>query len=657
MQFKNRDDAGRLLAQQMSMSLFPDAYVLALPRGGVPVAAPIARKLKAPFDVLLVRKLGHPQQPEYALGALVEDGTLWMNPSFSETGRVSEKTLEHLRKTEGERIASQKQVFREGRELPNLKDKTVILVDDGIATGATVMAAVKSLKKQDCGRIVVAVPICAADSTDAIRKEGAEVFALVETDQLQAVGLWYQDFSQVENETVLRILTDFRAPPPAEVNSSASLKKSSKMVSTIADLLQPLEIDEDLAPLLQHVKDKRVVMLGESTHGTSEYYRIRDRISRYLLRNHGFSFVSVEGDWPDLEKLNRYSSKGRGRSAKSVMQAFRRWPTWMWANEEVVEFVEFLKSEKSVSECGFYGLDIYSLFESIDSVLEYVQKVNPFLSKAMKARYSCFEPFERDEYAYARSLQRIPEGCSAQVMQNLDAILKIRLEKGQDPDEYFGAEQNARIVVNAENYYRALLSGDELSWNVRDSHMLDTLELLLDRCEKMGRSSKGIVWAHNTHVGDYRATDMEREGYVNLGGLARKTYGESDVGLIGFGTYSGKVVAAQAWGGKEQVMVVPPAQKDTYEAYFHEALQLRKMKQGYILMGPQEKEGILKEIHGHRAIGVVYHNQRENRGNYVPTSLSHRYDAFVFVDQTSALHSLHALHEHGKFPETWPQGM
>jgi erythromycin esterase-like protein len=581
----------------------------------------------------------------------MEDGSVWMNPEIAARGRYPDASIQSIRAIEWNKILNQKILFRDGRDLRIDPEETVVLVDDGIATGATVIASIRMLKDAGCKRIVVAVPVCSDDAADRIRNEGAEVFALVETDHLRSVGLWYQDFTQVEDEAVVRILKGFKVPMP-------KLNPGNRVVHTIADLLQPLESDSDLDPLLQQIQAKHIAMLGEASHGTSEFYRIRDRISRKLLKDSEFSFVAVEGDWPDLYRLNRYAKLGKGKSAKQVMQSFRRWPTWMWSNGEFESFVEFMRSEPKVSECGIYGLDVYSLFESMDSALEYVQSVNPFLAKAMRARYSCFEPYERDEYAYSRSLQRIPEGCSVQVLQNLEALLQMRMEKGQDDEGRFSAEQNARIAVNAENYYRALLGGDEHSWNVRDSHMLDTLDLLLDRySRKKGTASKGIVWAHNTHVGDYRATDMEREGYVNLGGLARKTYGRDAVSLVGFGTHSGKVMASHAWGGKEQIMVTPPAPEGTYEAFFHEALKLRKLKQGFVILGAREREGVLAEIHGHRAIGVVYHSKQENRGNYVPTSLANRYDAFVFVDQTSALNSFHAVHEHGKFPETWPQGM
>jgi len=336
------------------------------------------------------------------------------------------------------------------------------------------------------------------------------------------------------------------------------------------------------------------------------------------------------------------------------MRTFKRWPTWMWANEEVADYLE---AERRGNPCPFFGLDVYSFFESMDAVIEYAKKANPFLAKLLKERYSCFEPFQRDEFSYARSLERFPEGCATEVLLNLESLLKENLDPAIDPDERFSAEQNARIVVNAENYYRALLGSDEHSWNVRDGHMLDTLDLLLGQCRKKGKPEKGIVWAHNTHVGDYRATDMVRSGYTNLGGLARQSMGADRVALVGFGTYSGRVVASNAWGGKEQVLTIPDAPAGSWDAYFHEALKIRGWKQGYLIFDAKDQDGPFAEVFGQRAIGVVYQPNRDSRGNSVPTSLSRRYDAFIFVDQTTALHSLHAIHETGRFPETWPRGV
>lgn len=649
MQFKDRHEAGILLARQISTTRFKAPRVFALPRGGVPVAAPLAAKLRVPLEVCLVRKLGSPRNPEFAMGALVEDGTWILNPGAERM--VSTLELDEVKAREQRRIEEQRKRFRGGRPLPECRGDSVILVDDGMATGATMRAAVRCMKAKGAAEVVVAIPVCSDTAGDAIRSEGAEVLALMESDHLASVGQWYGDFGQVEDEEVEKCLEASRRPPVSG-NPGHDLRK---VVHALADLLQPLEREEDLAPLIRHFRDRKVVMLGESTHGTSEFYRIRDRLTRIFIGLEGFSFLAVEGDWPDLARLQRYVRHGKGRSARAVMQGFRRWPTWMWANAEMVDMVESFRQSDSLRGSGIHGLDLYSLFESMDCVLEYVRGLNPFLANALKQRYSCFEPYERDELAYARSLRRIPEGCAAQVVANLEALIKVRMEEIPDPEEHFGATQNARVVVHADNYYRALLEGDETSWNVRDAHMLDTLDLLLEKSEREGRGGKGVVWAHNTHIGDYRATNMEQEGYVNLGGLARRSFGPEQVGLIGFGTWTGQTLASATWGGREQRIHLPAAPYGSWDACFHEALKIRKISRGFVIPEAKDRD-VLSVVLGQRALGVVAPSVPDSRGTFVPTAFSQRYDAFVFLDETTALHSLHSPAGMSRFPETWPGG-
>lgn len=433
-------------------------------------------------------------------------------------------------------------------------------------------------------------------------------------------------------------------------NKNAAQETSgTQLENAIVNSLIALRTEDDLDFLVQSIKDKRVVMLGESSHGTEEFYQIRSEISKRLIQDYGFKFIAVEGDWPDAYRLNKYIQTGQGGSAKNVLMQNHRWPTWMWANEEVVKLAEWMKKNKA----GFYGLDVYSLFESIDEVVNYLKKNEPDLAQEMSRRYSCFDPFVGDEISYARSLLRYPPGCESEVLLNLKKLLEIRVKNwAQDGDELFSSQQNARVVANAEAYYRAMIHADDSSWNVRDGHMMDTLDRLLERA---GEGAKAIVWAHNTHIGDYRATDMKDAGYVNIGGLARQIYGDENVGLVGFGTYEGEVLAGPAWGAPEQVMPLPAAQAESYEYAFHRAAERKNVSQFFLLFENNKQTPFAKTL-GHRAVGVVYDPKHEKRGNYVPTELSKRYDVFVFVDRTHALKSLHAASVRGEFPETWPTG-
>jgi erythromycin esterase len=400
----------------------------------------------------------------------------------------------------------------------------------------------------------------------------------------------------------------------------------------------------DLGPLIDSIKNKKIVMLGEASHGTKEFYEWRSAISKELLLNHGFNFISVEGDWPPCQAINKFIQTKNNDPAEGVLSNFSRWPTWMWANEEVAELVTWLKNKNTEKKnpFGFHGLDVYSLYESMDQVIKLLDKIDPQLALKAKSYYSCFDSYRHDEKSYARSLFNVPEGCKKNVLAALNETLQFKLENVENNVEnnnekhqiIFDAIQNARIVFNAENYYRAMIFAEEDSWNVRDTHMMDTLNMLMDQ---YGPEARGIVWAHNTHIGDYRATDMHAQGQVNIGGLAREKYGRENVALVGFSTYTGSVIASHSWDGPTQVMPVPKAVEKSVETEFHNATLKIGSPDFYVLLNNTPKFSPLAQILGQRAIGVVYHPPSEHRGNYVPTILSERYDAFVFIDQTQAL--------------------
>lgn len=427
---------------------------------------------------------------------------------------------------------------------------------------------------------------------------------------------------------------------------------SNEYNEALKNLAEPLKEFHLPQQLIEDIKDKRIVMLGESSHGTREFYEWRQRISLELIRNHGFHFISVEGDWPDASKLNDYIQTGRGGSALEVLRSFQRWPTWMWSNAQVADLAEKMRGTGG----RFYGLDVYSLYTSIESVVEFAKKYTPRIAEELQERYACFGAYKDDEISYAYSLMRDPSGCAHEVIENLSKLLQVRLNHSiEGSDKLFDAQQNARVIRNAESYYRAMLDSPVESWNTRDQHMLETLDLLLDH---HGENSKAIVWAHNTHVGDYNATDMARDGYVNLGGLAREVYGKDNVALIGFGTYEGTVTAASAWGAAEKVMGLPRAKLDSLDDRLHQICRERSAS-ALALSWPKTVAvpEILNEEITQRAVGVVYEPSRERRGNYVPTNFLSRYDGFIFVDRTEALRSLHTPAIAHEVPETWPSGV
>jgi erythromycin esterase len=429
-----------------------------------------------------------------------------------------------------------------------------------------------------------------------------------------------------------------------------------KLIDAVRERALRLESDADLDPLLELVGDARIVLLGEASHGTHEFYTWRDRISRRLITEKGFGFIAVEGDWPDCYTVNRYA-KGwdDGGSARDVLHAFSRWPTWMWANEEVVALVEWLREHNrglpDARKAGFYGLDVYSLWESIDVVTRYLEKVDPRLAERARQAYGCFDPFEDDVQEYAWATQTVPTDCEEEVLQALTALRQKGPDfRRDDPEAFFNAEQNALVATNAEHYYRTMIRGGPASWNVRDTHMMETLDRLL---KHHGPGSKAIVWEHNTHVGDARATDMAAAGMVNVGQLAREKYGD-EVAIVGFGSHAGSVIAGTQWGAPMQAMPVPEARRGSWEDLFHRASPEDKL---VLLEGFDEVPGAL-DRRGHRAIGVVYHPGREAHGNYVPTVLPYRYDAMLYIDRSTALAPLHLtpVPDH-EVPETYPSGM
>ncbi|HLW57588.1 MAG TPA: erythromycin esterase family protein [Bacteriovoracaceae bacterium] len=404
----------------------------------------------------------------------------------------------------------------------------------------------------------------------------------------------------------------------------------------------------DFSELIEKIKDKKIVMLGESTHGTHEFYEWRKRISCELLKNHDFNFIAVEGDWPSCEKVNQNI---QGKDSSDVLKHFSRWPTWMWGNEEVQELMKDLKevNRRRDKKIGFHGLDVYSLYESIDETINKLQTIDPETAAHAKRLYSCFEPYKHDERAYARSLVHMPEGCEEEVLYALSKILESNLKS----HEYFDVVQNARIIKNAERYYRAMITYEDDSWNVRDKRMQETLDHLLTF---YGPDAKAIVWAHNSHIGDYKATSMVNHGEINLGGLSREKYGEEQVALIGFATYTGDVIASHAWEGPIEVMSIPPGRKESLEDVLHKAVPYLGEKNYYLDFSLIKPDSEFLEVIGHRAIGVVYHPNHEHRGNYVPTIPAKRYDALIFFDETEALNPLDVQFKKEKIPETYPFG-
>lgn len=444
-----------------------------------------------------------------------------------------------------------------------------------------------------------------------------------------------------------------------ELAPAWTASETAALIAEVRRMALPLQSDADLDPLLEQIGDAHYVLLGEASHGTAEYYRWRTRLTNRLLAEKNFSFVAVEGDWPDCYRVHQYiqGEPAAGGSAREVLQVFTRWPTWMWANEEILELVDWLHACNAVRQpeqrLGFYGLDVYSLWDSLYALMSYVQRSAPEAAAAVRRTLRCFEPYEEDPQEYAQATAIMSKSCAEEALQLLVALRRQAAapRTSTERDAHFVAEQNALVVKNAEAYYRAMMHADAESWNIRDRHMVETLERLM---QHHGPGTRAIVWEHNTHIGDARYTDMAAEGMVNVGQLVREQHEREGVVLVGFGSHRGSVIAGEHWGAPWQRMTVPPAREGSWEDILHRCGAADKL----LLLAGTPPDSPLLHWRAHRAIGVVYNPQYEHYGNYVPTVLPRRYDAFLYLDETEALQPLPGQEiERNKLPETYPSGV
>ena len=422
----------------------------------------------------------------------------------------------------------------------------------------------------------------------------------------------------------------------------------------------------DYDPLVEFAGEASRVLLGEASHGTHDFYRQRAEITKRLIQEKGFTAVAVEADWPDAYRVNRYvRGESTDADAAEALSGFRRFPTWMWRNADVLDFVGWLRAHNEAlpptSRVGFYGLDLYSLHASIDAVLHYLEKVDPEAAGRARYRYGCFEQFGEDTqaYGYAANFGLTPK-CEDDVVKQLVEMRRRAAEYANRDgrvarDEYFFAEQNARLVLNAERYYRTMFTGRVSSWNLRDTHMAETLEVLAGFLRGEGQAPKIAVWAHNSHVGDARETELGQSGELNVGQLVRERSG-SDAFLIGFTTYTGTVTASSDWDAPAELKRVRPALPGSYEALFHDVAIPR-----FLLMlaegSPAAAE--LAEPRLERAIGVIYRPESERLSHYFHARLPGQFDAVLHFDETRAVEPLERNAEWApdEVPETYPSAL
>jgi erythromycin esterase-like protein/predicted phosphoribosyltransferase/dienelactone hydrolase len=879
LRFTDRADAGRQLGEKLAGMKLANPVVYALPRGGVPVAAQVAQRLDAPLDLILVRKIGAPGNPELALGAIAEGAAdkIMMNEHIRRLSGASNAYIERAHAEQRAELERRKKKYLGDRRREDPAGRTAIVIDDGLATGATMKAALRSLKDNGARRIVVALPVAPESALTELTGLADDIVCLLRAQTFHGVGAFYRDFSQLSDEEVIRILAQIPtvqpdiprrkdgnisrrlvAIPPvalegelavpkdpqgvivfvhgsgssrhsprnqqvasdlnergfatllfdlltsreakdrhnvfdipllaervvealvwigsepdiadlpvglfgASTGAAAALVAAAELRGRIAavvsrggrpDLARPHlpevqsptllivgSLDHDVIELnkqalaelncdkklrivpgaghlfeeagtldiaIGHAGDwfvshlvspeirkpepirttgvsdlailrtaaeplpliedpafakafdrfgsHRIVLLGEATHGTSEFYRARAAITRRLIEKHGFSIVALEADWPDVAIVNRQIRQSGPPANRPA--PFARFPIWMWRNEEFESFTRQLRTLNSArtadERVGIYGLDLYNMNSAIAEVLGYLDNVDTAAAEIARSRYACLSPWSREPVAYGRAaLTKGYAMCEKPVIDTLVDLLKNELDYiSKDGDQFFDAAQNARLIASAERYYRAMYYGSHLSWNLRDRHMFDTLREILNHA---GPNAKAVVWAHNSHIGDARYTDMGRErGELNIGQLCREKYGD-EVALIGFGTGSGTVAAASEWDAPMEIKNIRPPRRDSFEALCHAVDQDRFL---FDFRNPDNSamRHLLAAQRLERYIGVIYRPDTERWSHYSHANLSDQYDAFVWCDNTHAVSPTPVLAGKGE-DETYPFGL
>ena len=664
--FRDRRDAGRTLAALLDhYQGRDDVVVLALPRGGVPIGYEVATALDLPLDVFIVRKLGIPGHEELAMGAIASGGVVVLNDDVVRGMNIPPDAIEQVARDEARELERRQRVYREDAPPADLSGKQVILVDDGLATGSSMRAAIQALRRLGPARIVVAVPAAPESTCQELAAEVDEVVCATTPSPFFAVGQHYWDFSQTTDDEVRDLLRAAWSSRPTRAR-----EKGPADVAVLRSTIAALDEGErDRQALLDLVGDAHFVLLGEASHGTHEFYETRARMTRWLIEDKDFCAVAAEADWPDAYRVNRYvRDRSDDAAAEEALRGFERFPTWMWRNAVVLDFVGWLRERNDRvaderAKAGFYGLDLYSLYRSIEEVIAYLERVDPLAAARARERYSCFDHYhgEAQDYGFAAAFGA-GASCEQEVIDQLVDLHRHAAEYARRDgliaeDELFYATQNARTVKKAEEYYRTMFGGRASSWNLRDQHMVDTLDaLVIHLGQQRAGPAKVVVWAHNSHLGDARATEVATQGQLNVGQLVRERHA-GDCRLVGFTTFTGTVTAADDWGGPAERKTVRSALQDSYERLFHEVEE--KAFSITIADAPSQANELLRAPRLERAIGVIYRPRTERQSHYFRARLADQFDAVIHIDDTRAVEPLErtARWEEGEVPETFPSAV
>lgn len=662
--FRDRRDAGQVLAGLLDRYRGrDDVVVLGLPRGGVPVAHEIATRLGVALDMFVVRKLGVPGQPELAMGAIASGDVVVLDEDVVRGLSLYPETIRQVAEREGRELLSREWIYRESRPMADVTGRTVILADDGLATGTSMRAAIQALRRLGPAHIVVALPAAPRSACEELRLEVDKVVCATTPSPFFAVGASYWDFTQPTDDEVRELL-----------RPHSPLKPVERVVPEVALLRGAAVPVDDGAPaddvLFDLVGDARFVLIGEASHGTHEFYAARARMTRRLIEEKGFHAVAVEADWPDAYRVNRYvRGHGADTTAEESLRGFERFPAWRWRNADVLDFVAWLREHNDRAgddraKAGFYGLDLYSLHRSAGEVIAYLETVDAAAAARARQRYACFDHSDADGAGQAYGMAAAfgaGEACAEVAVEQLADLRRHAMDYASRDglvagDELFHAEQNARLVRDAEHYYRAMFGDRVSSWNLRDQHMAETLNALADHVgRRRGIPARIVVWAHNSHLGDARATEMSAHGERNVGQLVREQHGDL-ARLIGFTTFAGTVTAADDWGTPADRKDVRPALPGSVEELCHEVGQKEFM---VTFRGAPETAEALRSARLERAIGVIYRPRTERQSHYFRSRVADQFDALIHIDGTRAVVPLERTSrwDAGEAPETYPHAV
>jgi erythromycin esterase-like protein len=596
------------------------------------------------------------------MGAIASGGVVVVNDDVVRGLAISPDAFREVAEREGRELLRRERAYRGDRPMPEVAGRTVVLVDDGLATGASMRAALAALRRLEPARIVVAVPASPQSTCQELSAAVDEMVCATTPSPFFAVGQAYWNFDQTTDDEVRDLLSAARSG-----SSTVSMHALTDIIATIRSEAVPVVNGvPDADTLRDLVGDAQVVLIGEASHGTHEFYAARADMTRWLIEELGFCAVAAEADWPDAYRVNRFV---RGRSddstAEEALRGFERFPTWMWRNTVVADFVAWLRKYndrvgRAARQAGFYGLDLYGLQRSIAEVIAYLDRIDPAAAMRARERYACLGHFSGDEgqaYGYAAAYGA-GATCEQEVVEQLVDLQQHALDYARRDgliahDEQFYGEQNARAVKAAEEYYRTMFGGLVSSWNLRERHMVDTLDALAGHLTRQrGTPAKIVVWAHNSHVGDARATERASLGEVTLGQLVRERYPDDGV-LLGFTTYAGTVIAADDWDGVAERKRVRPALPGSIEELFHDV----EFKDFLVRFAgsPQSREA-LSSPRLQRAIGVIYRPDTERQSHYLQSRPAEQFDALIHIDETRAVEPLErtAGREQSEPPMTYP---